>query len=164
MGELVCPAVGVSDVQMNQTQLNKLTELVFFCSKRWSFGLILASFRQRSIEYEMLPWNRFTFLKTKVCNFPATFHPANCNRLIRTHPSNGMQSLLFINDFAQIPLEDTPDLPKPLQREKFLWLNCWWRVRGIFQGHVGEIIDIIFPNLPLKHHKKTGQHSQHTSS
>ena len=48
---------------------------------------------------------------------------------------------LLSNDFAHIPWEDTPNFPKPPQRKKFLQ-NCWWRVRGIFLGYVGEILDL----------------------
>ena len=48
-------------------------------------------------------------------------------------------SMIF-NDFAHIPWEDTPDFPNPPQGNKFLQ-NCWWRVQGIFQGYVGEILD-----------------------
>ena len=36
-------------------------------------------------------------------------------------PENGwLEDVPFLNDFAHIPWEDTPDFPKPLQGKKFL--------------------------------------------
>ncbi len=52
-----------------------------------------------------------------------------------------MEKTPILNDFAHIPWEGTPDFPKPTTK-KFRNRNCWWRVRGIFQGYVGEILDI----------------------
>ena len=40
-----------------------------------------------------------------------------------------------------MPWEDTPDFLKPAQRKSFR--KCWWRVRGIFQGYVGEILELL---------------------
>ena len=37
--------------------------------------------------------------------------------------------------------EDTPDFPN-LQKETNFSRNCLWRVRGIFQGYVGEIFEL----------------------
>ena len=51
-----------------------------------------------------------------------------------------IQQELPLNGFAHIPWEDTPDFPKP-HKERNSFRNCWWRVRGIFQGYVGEILD-----------------------
>ena len=40
----------------------------------------------------------------------------------------------------------SPDFPEnPPKRKKFRNRKCWWRVRGIFQGYVGEILEICFP-------------------
>ena len=44
------------------------------------------------------------------------------------------------NDFAHIPWEDTPNFPKPPKR-KNSFINCWWNIRGTFQGYVGEILE-----------------------
>ena len=40
-----------------------------------------------------------------------------------------------------IPWEDTPNFPKPPKR-KNSFINCWWNIRGTFQGYVGEILEI----------------------
>ena len=48
-------------------------------------------------------------------------------------------SVVFYNDFAHIPWEDTPNFPKPPKR-KNSFINCWWNIRGTFQGYVGEIL------------------------
>ena len=40
-----------------------------------------------------------------------------------------------------MPWEDIPHFPKPAQRKSFR--KCWWRVRGIFQGYVGEILELL---------------------
>ena len=50
-----------------------------------------------------------------------------------------------------IPWEDTPDFPKPPRRNSFR--NCCWRVRGIFQGYVGGILDSKI-SLSLSHAAK----------
>ena len=44
------------------------------------------------------------------------------------------------NDFAHIPWEDTQTSPNP-HKGRNSFINCWWNVRNIFQGYVGEIID-----------------------
>ena len=46
-----------------------------------------------------------------------------------------------VNDFAHIPWEDTPNLPNPPPKKKYFFLNCWWNIRGTFQGYVGEILE-----------------------
>ena len=43
------------------------------------------------------------------------------------------------NDFAHIPWEDSTNFPKPPKR-KNSFINCWWNIRGTFQGYVGEIL------------------------
>ena len=41
------------------------------------------------------------------------------------------------------PLGKYPKLPlSPPQRKEYSFINCWWNVRGIFQGYVGEILEI----------------------
>ena len=34
-------------------------------------------------------------------------------------------------------------LPPHLNKEGNFFINCWWRVRGIFQGYVSEILEIM---------------------
>ena len=41
----------------------------------------------------------------------------------------------------QGPWEDTPDFPFHTHKERNSFINCWWNVRGIFQGYVGEILE-----------------------
>ena len=39
-----------------------------------------------------------------------------------------------------------PRLPQTPTKKKNPSENCWWRVRGIFQGYVGEILDTSYRN------------------
>ena len=43
----------------------------------------------------------------------------------------------------QGPWEDTPNFPFHPHNEGNSFINCWWNVRGIFQGYVGEILDTV---------------------
>ena len=69
-------------------------------------------------------------------------------------PTHGYRSytrfFFFLVSFTQlkfqfqenpnIPLHHTPGLPKP-PNERNSFINCWFRVWGMFQGYVGKFLD-----------------------
>ena len=78
-------------------------------------------------EISFLDWNTFSITKVKlVASFP-------------------YQSMIFAH---RKTLERYPQTSPNLRLKKPSFRNCWWKVRGIFQGYVGEIFE---PKNLLRH-------------
>ena len=46
----------------------------------------------------------------------------------------------WANNLAHVPWKNAPDFRKT-HKERHSFKNCWWRVQGIFQGALGEILE-----------------------
>ncbi len=66
---------------------------------------------------------------------------ATMNSKYRFAHRSRKQNALF-NDFAHTGRWAPRLFPKP-HKERNSFRNCWWRVRGIFQGYVGEILELL---------------------
>ena len=65
---------------------------------------------------------------------------------IDTNPTTNEQLELMwrisIHWFCPHTLGRYPKLPQNPTKKTQIFINCWWNVRGIFQGYVGEILDL----------------------
>ena len=57
-------------------------------------------------------------------------------------PPEGIINKLNFHDFAHIPW--IPQTSPNTHKERNSFINGWWNVWGIFQGYVGEILEILF--------------------
>ncbi len=85
------------------------------------------------------------------------YKPYNTWVFMGYNPQESLENTINTMDTLLGSVRGTPNCPlthtlgrylrlphSPPQRKKFRNRNFWWRVRGIFQGYVGEILDTWF--------------------